>query len=368
MSNSQSTITLQNVYDDLVARGDLDPGWDMAGYTVLADHHDRQHCVQAILRGRRTVPLEMESVQSAAVLFQLLAAGLRTLPREQPRERHKSRMAARGDGDRHQQSLDVKTPAYIEVGRNTPRNTGAFISNSAFQRTLCTATFLPNSQMYFGTWGATQAGNATWGNNPQSGQVVHNPLVSGAPMPNNPILQIKDANGNFLVLTGYGTLGTTAPVAPAASLAGVVATPGSGDTTAWTVVDPQGAGIRITPVPSQTGTVWQVNLIGQAKPVQFSAATSLSNQTLYPLTDDFYTDFLEGCRAQCYGYSPNAKTREKKATAEAEWLRVIQMMKKGQDREKEENSITVKRSIMGAGGGPAGQNFGPFWPFGGRPN
>ena len=67
------------------------------------------------------------------------------------------------------------------------------------------------------------------------------------------------------MLTGYGTLGTTAPVAPAASLAGVLATPGSGDTTSWTVVDPQGAGICITPVPSQTGTVWQVNLIGQSQ-------------------------------------------------------------------------------------------------------
>ena len=103
--------------------------------------------------------------------------------------------------------------------------------------------------------------------------------------------------------------------------------------------------------------------------MQFSAATSLSSQTLYPLTDDFYTDFLEGCRAQCYGYSPNAKSREKKAIAEAEWLRVIQMMKKGPGpREGRELHHGQALHPGRWRPGPAGQNFGPFWPFGGRPN
>ena len=147
----------------------------------------------------------------------------------------------------------------------------------------------PNNVLYYGTWGAAQAGNATWGNNPQSGQVVTNPLASGAPMPSNPILQIKDANGNLLVLTGYGTLGTTAPVAPAASLAGVTATPGTGDTTTWTVVDPYGQGIRLTQSTESNRNRVADEPCGTDEAYDFRGnASSLSAQNLFPLTDEFY--------------------------------------------------------------------------------
>ena len=33
-TSSQSTFTLQNLYDDLYAKGDIDPGWDRSGDTV----------------------------------------------------------------------------------------------------------------------------------------------------------------------------------------------------------------------------------------------------------------------------------------------------------------------------------------------
>src|SRR6202022_3585311 len=114
------------------------------------------------------------------------------------------------------------------------------------------ATFLPNSLLYFGVWGGSPS---SLGNDPKAGSIYTNPLGAKS-QPANPIAQIIDANGNYLVLTGYGTEGTTAPVAPANSAPGTLATPGTGATTAWTVIDPYGQGIRITPVPSQTGTVW----------------------------------------------------------------------------------------------------------------
>ena len=203
--------------------------------------------------------------------------------------------------------------------------------------------------------------------------------------PANPINQIQDANGNLLVLTTYGTEGTSAPLLPANSSPGLTVSgagpsftftgvtavdagvsgtysgtiaggasnawaglkvivtgfdnvvnngtflclaststelilantaaavdihAGSATSTAstvWTVVDPYGQGFRVVPVPTQTGLVWQFYLTGQKRPIRF---TSL-NQTLAPLPDEYEPNFRQMFVAQCYRYSPEAKTRAK---------------------------------------------------------
>lgn len=245
----------------------------------------------------------------------------------------------------------------VEVGRQLQQATGSNVNTSGvgLNGIAFLVNFFPNKSLYFGTWGLGNNGNASFGNNPVSGSVYTNPLGTGN-MPSNPITQIRDANSNLLVLTGYGTEGSTAPVAPASSAAGVIATPGVGATTQWTVVDPNAQGFRILPIPNQTGVVWEFNLVGQAKPVRF---TKLA-QTLDPFSDEFEPTFRAGFIAQCYRYSPEAKVRAKFKDEWSMWLASLNEMRSKQDREPEENMFIPERGIMGGNRG-GGVNAG--WPF-----
>lgn len=205
-----------------------------------------------------------------------------------------------------------------------------------------------NNQLYYGTWGQANSGNSTRGNNPVSGSVYTNPLASGKQMPFNPLTQIQDANGNFLILTRYGTEGTTAPVAPASSAGGTIATPGSGATTQWTVVDPVAQGFRIWPTPSQSGVVWQFNLRGQAKPP--APLTSLT-PLLTPIPDEYYYIFRKGCIAMAYEYSPEAKVRQKGQEAKREWEAILMKGRMQGDREPENHSLIPVGGVIASPGG-----------------
>lgn len=246
----------------------------------------------------------------------------------------------------------------VEVGRQLPQGTGTFW-NSATNDPLFIVNYFPNTSLYYGTWGDANVGNASFGNNPGPGAVYTNPLglVNGQAqsMPANPITQIQDSNGNFLVVTVYGTCGHTAPSAPANSAAGTIVQDG---TTQWTVVDPYGQGFRIQPIPAQTGVVWQFNIWGQALPIRF---TSLQ-QTLFPLPNEFEPNFREMFIAQCYRYSPEKNIRAK---FQDEWqlaLQALENCRKKADRELEENMFSPDRGVMG---GLPGRNrwLGPQWPF-----
>ncbi len=246
----------------------------------------------------------------------------------------------------------------VEVGRSLPQQTGSMYLNTNFNALMYLVNWYPNYMLYYGTWGQGNSGNSTFGNNPVSGAVYINPLSVANSMPSNPITQIRDANGNFLVITGYGTEGTTAPVAPASSAAGVVATPGAGATTQWTVVDPSGWGFRIVPAPAQTGVTWQFVLVGQQAPVRF---TSLA-QTLAPLPDEYEPFFRQGFIAQCYRYAPEAKIKAQFAQEWGLWLKGLMELRAKDAREQEEYSFVPGRGITGWGTGQA-QRLNPQWPF-----
>jgi hypothetical protein len=248
-----------------------------------------------------------------------------------------------------------KPSALIETGRQLPQATGGYY-NTATQQPMFKVNWFPNSTLYYGVWGDADTGNGSLGNNPVAGSVYTNPLGAGS-MPSNPYTQIQDANGNFLVLTTYGTEGSAAPLAAPSAAAGTVVF-GTGATTRWTVVDPSGSGFRILPPPSQTGVVWQFNLIAQMKPTRF---TGLS-QTLDPLPDIYESNFRQGFIAQCYRYSPEAKIRAKFPMEWQMWKQSLISLRAEQDREQEENGFTLGRGIMGrARSGWAG----PAWPFNG---
>jgi hypothetical protein len=128
-------------------------------------------------------------------------------------------------------------------------------------------------------------------------------------------------------------------------------------TTVWTVVDPNGQGIRILPVPSSTGATWQFSLVGQERPVRF---TNLQ-QTLDPLPDEFEPHFRAGFIAQCYRYSVEAKVRQKFASEWAIWTQSIYELRQKSDREQEENMFVPNRGVMGNTRG--GGWYGAAWPF-----
>ena len=252
-------------------------------------------------------------------------------------------------------STSIPKPwAWVEVNRYQGQRTANYLASPFFNSPLFEANFLPNSSLYYGTWGASNTGNASLGNNPGANVVITAPLGQQS-MPNNPITQIRDTNGNLQVVTTYGTCGGTQPSWPAANAtAGTTTDDG---TVVWTVVDPAGQGIRITPVPSQSGVVWQFNLVGQAKPLKF---TSLA-QKLDPIPDEYEPHFQDLFVAQCYRYSPEAKIRAK---FPQEWALAKESLARARaksDRERDEVRFVPERGIMS--GGLNSSWLGGAWPF-----
>lgn len=338
---SLSTITLQNVYDAVIPLGDVEPCLNVGGYssqpflTICTDVMNEM-CAQDF-------PYKWNAFQIPTFTTNQLQQdyaipGLTTLS-----------TLERGICVQITSSQVPKPWAYVEVGRAQTQSTAAVMS-PYFRSPLYTTNWIPNSQMYFGTWGAT---TGTFGNDPKSGSVYTNPI--GLAIPNNPITQIKDANGNLLVLTTYGTEGSAAPLAVLNAAPGTTVS-GTGASTIWTVLDPQGQGIRLNPVPGPQALVWQFYLIGQLIPPRFTAMS----QTLSPLTDEFEPNFRAGVIAQSYFYSPDAKVKSKADKAWAMWQQSLQSFRQRQDKELEEFKLVPGKRI---GSGRAQVWKGPANPY-----
>lgn len=354
MSSSQSTVTIQNILDILSQIVDIGAVLNTTGgytnLTILAIATDvmNEFCSQPFPWKWNELALPQFYSNSFQQDYALPITNLASLQR--------------GIAVNINNNSVPKPWRYVQVVREQTEATSSWNGTCPWGASpLCNANWMLNSQLYYGTWGAATIGTGTLGNNPVSGSVYTNPLGASS-QPSNPITQIIDANGNLLQLTVYGTEGTTAPLAPANSAAGVIATPGVGATTRWTVLDPNGQGIRINPVPSQTGEVWQFNLVGQARAVRF---TSLS-QTLFPLPDDFEPPFRQGCVAQAYRYSAIAKVREKFDVEWPLWVKSLKLARVQSDKEPDSNKFVPARTVMGSGGSRGGF-WGPGWPFAGPP-
>lgn len=248
---------------------------------------------------------------------------------------------------------------YVECGRQLTQATGSFVQNGLWRYPTFVANWFPNYMLYYGTWGASNSGNSTVGNNPGPGSVYTSPLSAlNNSQPNNPINQIIDTNGNIQVVTTYGTCGGTQPAWPSANTtSGTNTTDGS---TVWTVADPNGVGIRILPVPSQTGAVFQFNLIAQKPAIQFQ---SLSD-TLDPFPDKYESYFRQGVIAQCYRYATDSKVQAKFEKNYQIWLKSLNDLRAMEDRELEENQFIVDQGIMTRGGGWGRRGYrGSGYPF-----
>lgn len=233
--------------------------------------------------------------------------------------------------------------------------------------------WLPNDQLIYGTWGGGNVGEGA-ASNPGPGSVYGALLntVSGSVIaqPKNPLLQIQDPNGNFWVLTNAltssVTLGLTQPVwpnpvkFPTQTNPTQVSTTVADGTGIWTSINPKGQGMRLNPIPSQQGKVWQARVFGQGRATQF---TNLS-QTIEPIPDDFASYFRRGFVAYAYMHSKDAKVRAKFAEQQELWMGSLQQAVQSVDRERDNAGIYPSDAIMPSPGstylGPAN----PYFPGG----
>jgi hypothetical protein len=360
MANTQSTVSLQNILDIISQIVDIGAVLNTTGgytnLTILNIANDvmNEFCAQPFPWKWNELILPQFYTNSWQQDYALQfgnVAGVTNLASLQ-----------RGIGiDINNAAAPMKPWRYVQCTREQTQATSSWNGPCPWGASpLFAANWMLNSQLYYGTWGAANVGTASLGNNPVAGSIYTQPLGAKS-QPDNPITQIQDANGNLLVLITYGTEGSAAPVLPANSVPGLTVS-GTGATTVWAVADPNGQGIRINPVPSQTGTVWQFNLVGQAKPVRF---TSLS-QTLAPLPDFYEPSFRQGCVAQAYRYSAIAKVRDKFSVEWPLWQKSLFLSREKSDKERESQRFVPAQTVMGAGG-PRGGWWGPQWPFAGPP-
>jgi len=233
--------------------------------------------------------------------------------------------------------------------------------------------WLPNDQLIYGTWGGANQGEGQ-ASNPGPGSIygalLNTTVGSVVSQPNNPLLQIQDPNGNFWVLTNAltvsQTLGLTQPVWPVAPVYPTYTSPSTVATTVtdgtgiWTAVNPKGQGLRLNPIPSQQGKVWQARVFGQARPIPF---TSLS-QAIDPVPDDYASYFRRGFIAYSYMHSKDQKVRAKFLDQQKLWMESLQQWVVAGDRERDNSGIYPTDAIMPAPGmtylGPGN----PYYPGG----
>ncbi|MGH7744531.1 MAG: hypothetical protein ACREQ5_06890 [Candidatus Dormibacteria bacterium] len=217
-------------------------------------------------------------------------------------------------------------------------------------------SWMPNDQLIYGTWGGGNIGEGTLSNPGASS--VYGPILGTTSQAANPFTQVKDPNGNLWTLqpstafpnnlTQKVTLGATQPVWPANPVFPTFQNPNvspstiADGTATWQAVNPKGQGIRINPIPSQTGRVWQLRTFAQMRPPQFLTLT----QTLEPIPDDFYVYFQDGFVAYCYLHSKDSKIAAKFQKFYQLWITSLQNAIMSQDRERDNTGIYPSEAIM----------------------
>lgn len=238
--------------------------------------------------------------------------------------------------------------------------------------------WIPNDQMQTGTWGASPLGPTTTtpsGNtngfgpnagglqNPGPNVIYTNPLGM-LQTPINATTCITDPNGNLWALTTYGVCGSTAPtwtspqVYPTFQYPNLVASTVTDGTCVWTAINPKGQGIRLNPIPPQTGIVWQIQVVGQMRAPRFLSLGQLLN----PLPDDYVTHFKQGFFAECFRRNPDPKIRAKYTMERQLWLEALDHAVKQADREMDDFGFVPTRGVMDQGWSINPVN--PAYPFG----
>jgi hypothetical protein len=174
---------------------------------------------------------------------------------------------------------------------------------------------------------------------PGAGKTYSNPVGAITVTPQNPPTNILDALGNILVLTGWGTTGAVAPVAPPAP-AGYTGPPDwpigqviQDGTVQWTVADPVAQGLRLAPPPpDSSGNTWLIRAFAQG-PHPFFATLQ---DKLDPIPDDDVKYFRQGFVCHSHKYSANPTVKARFSTLKKEWFGDLEM-RMAQGANEEEN-------------------------------
>jgi hypothetical protein len=241
-------------------------------------------------------------------------------------------------------TMNPKPFRVIEVKRDV-------LITTAQQGGLAKIQWMDNENLQFGSWGVTQVLSLTGLANPGPGVVYTNPAGLTA-MPVNPTTQVKDAFGNLWIVTTYGTCGGTNPflsnlnpVYPSLSSPSTVATTAADGGVVWTAVNPKGQGFRLNPMPTQSGPVWQIAPIGQARIAQFTAL----GQLLDPVPDDFFSYFKTGFFCQCYRFHPDPKQRAKFDQEFRLWMQSLDNAVRQGSREDDDWGFYPSSNVMDTG-------------------
>jgi hypothetical protein len=189
---------------------------------------------------------------------------------------------------------------------------------------------------------------------------VYTPPLGAVSTPQNPPTNILDQHGNILVLTTFGTTNGsgTGPDAGVNPAVGFTVNDGS---CVWTVADPSAQGFRVTPMPPASGVVYQIDLIGQTNPPQFTTL----DQMIDPIPDDYAGTFRFGVFVYCHKYSLDPLMKRDFPVMRAAWLAEIMDSLKQGDREAEDAGFVVSRSSIAPSWsgdvGPANP-YGTGWP------
>lgn len=355
MANSQSRTTLQNILDRILPFGDIKPvlteaaGYEYQPFLTICTDVMNEICGVPFPHKWNEIKIPQFYTNSFQQDYVILNPDRTSF--------YNLEWLERGMCVEMTSTALPKPWGYVECARQLVQATGTITQISSWNNPTFEVNSFPNSTLYYGTWGAATTGTPSFGNDPQPGSLYTNPLLANGTQ-QNPITQIIDTQGNIQVVTTYGTCGNTQPAWPATNAPFGTTTPDG--STVWTVVDPNGIGMRILPVPSSSGVVFQFNLIGQMPPVRF---TNLSN-TISPLPDKYESYFRQGVIAQCYRYASDPKVQAKFDKNYKLWQKSLNDLRAVQDRELEENCFAPERGIMGS---RRNTYVGAAWPFQGFP-
>ena len=216
---------------------------------------------------------------------------------------------------------------------------------------LAKIAWMQNDTLQYGTWGQTQIVSLTGLQNPGPGVKYTDPTGMTS-TPANPCTQVRDAFNNLWIVTGYGTCGNTNPfitnlnpVFPSLANSTQVATTATDGSVTWTAVNPKGQGFRLNPMPTQTGPVWQVQPVGQARIAQFTAL----DQFLEPVPDDYFAYLKTGFFCQCYRFHPDPKQRGKFQTEFTLWMQALDNAVRQGSREEDDWGFVPTSNVMDTG-------------------
>jgi hypothetical protein len=239
------------------------------------------------------------------------------------------------------------------------------LAQTSFQGVPFNISFIQNSLAFMGLWSANTNYSPGYG-------VPQTPTV--------PIMQFIDVNGNILFIDStklqlniespgytnytiplppdspYGVSGSVQPAAPPEATPGTLVQDGS---VVWTVADPNGYAMRLSPVPALNGLCWFIVPRYQKQP----PVLTQMNQTLAPIPNQMIYLFRQGCRSALQIFNGNAKGPQ----AYAEWEETLVKAIRGADRQQDDNQVYPSSSIMGGSGNPwmDPTQIGAAWPFGG---